>query len=284
MAFPPKAFIIGAQKAGTTFLSYLLDQHPHITLAESKEPDFFTRHREKGLEWYRKSFSGPEENILIDASTSYTAAGLPEYDGIDHPYFSGVPKRLHSLVPDARLIYLVRDPVARTYSSYWHNVLGGTERRAFKDALMNDSFYLRLSSYAQQLSLYLQYFPQSAFLILLFEDLKADPIGTAQKCFRFLGVQENADLEVDTVRNKSFLWRGWVSLIDNTLLNYGGVNGLIKAVKPLIPVSAQKRLAKLITQDIPPMDDKDREFLIDHFKDKNKELEKLFGLSLNKWQ
>ena len=75
MAFPPKAFIIGAQKAGTTFLSYLLDQHPHITLAESKEPDFFTRHWEKGLEWYRKRFSGPEENILIDASTSYTAAG-----------------------------------------------------------------------------------------------------------------------------------------------------------------------------------------------------------------
>ena len=70
--------MIGAAKSGTTSLAHLLDQHPHLTVAEPKEPDFYTRHWGLGLDWYRQTFAGAEGDLLLDASTSYSSAPLGE--------------------------------------------------------------------------------------------------------------------------------------------------------------------------------------------------------------
>ena len=54
--FPPQAYLIGAEKAGTTTLAFLLNQHADIQLAESKEPNYFTYEWDRGIDWYRSCF------------------------------------------------------------------------------------------------------------------------------------------------------------------------------------------------------------------------------------
>jgi hypothetical protein len=65
MSFPPESYLIGAQKAGTTTLAYLLDQHPHVTVARTKEPHFFTDNWDRGLGWYKKQFPDSPDACYI---------------------------------------------------------------------------------------------------------------------------------------------------------------------------------------------------------------------------
>ena len=76
MSFPPEVYLIGAQKAGTTTLAYLLAQHPDICIAKNKEPHYFTGNSAKSLTWYEKQFPNHENTLCIDASTSYSFAPL----------------------------------------------------------------------------------------------------------------------------------------------------------------------------------------------------------------
>ncbi len=176
MSFPPEVYLIGAQKAGTTTLAYLLSQHPNICVAKNKEPHYFTGNSGKNLAWYQKQFPNYENTLCIDASTSYSFAPLSS----DNSYrtkncFHNIPQRIHSLNPNAKLIYLLREPIARTYSGYWHSFNTGREHRSFWEAISNDYFYLDVSNYYGQLTLWLEYFPLESFLFLLFEDLKKNP-------------------------------------------------------------------------------------------------------------
>lgn len=281
--FPPKAFLIGAQKAGTTFLSFLLDQHPEITLSAPKEPHYFTLNWKRGVNWYSERFVGPPETVFMDASPSYTNARLAKHEDsrfeIDNP-FADVPRRIHELSPHARFIYLLRDPVERTYSSYWHEVQKGNETRPFRQALSEDSSYLRKSAYARQLSLYLEFYGKESLLCLLFEQLKKEPVGTAQKCFRFLGVREDVVPSTQGGRNESFTYRGLMQSAGGILAR---ANPLIKAVKPWIPSRATSALKQMLTKPVPQMGEGDRAFLTAHFSAKNRELENIIGIPLRQW-
>ena len=78
MSFPPEVYLIGAQKAGTTTLAYLLSLHPDICVARTKEPHFFTTYLYKGLDWYKSNFANYENSVCLDASTTYSMAPLSE--------------------------------------------------------------------------------------------------------------------------------------------------------------------------------------------------------------
>ncbi len=160
----PTFFIIGTAKAGTTSLHHYLDLHPQIQMSAIKEPNFFAG-AENGtpypggrvdrLEEYERLFD-PSVEVRGEASPSYT----------NHPRRVGVPERIKALVPHAKLIYLVRDPIARTVSHYQHSVAVGRERRSLEDALSDLSDPLlpwtSTSRYASQLELYLPHFPSSS--------------------------------------------------------------------------------------------------------------------------
>lgn len=286
MSFPPEAFIIGAQKCGTSYLSYLLDQHPRITLSNPKEPDYYTRNHKKGLDWYKNLFHGHSENVFLDASTSYSAARLSEYDGDNldgNPYLHNVPFRIHSDSPNAKIIYIVRNPVARTYSSYWQNIKTGAKEIPFREAINRNSFYLRLGDYAGQLKLYQEHFPKENILVLLLEEFKAAPIYIVQKCFNFLELDDKYDLELSNGKNTSFQYSKWTKKINSVLSKIGGLYGIIRFAKPIVPRQAHRFAARLITSKIPPIDKDDELFLKNHFKEKNKELKESFGVPIEKW-
>jgi len=107
----PNLIIIGAMKCATTSLHYYLNLHPQISMSEEKELDFFIHKNNwhKGIEWYKTNFTG-NASVYGESSPNYTK----------YPFFNGVPERMHAVVPDAKLIYVVRDPIERIISHYIH--------------------------------------------------------------------------------------------------------------------------------------------------------------------
>lgn len=284
MPFPPEVFLIGAQKAGTTTLAYLLSQHPNICVAKTKEPHYFTGNSSKSLAWYQEQFLNHENTICIDASTSYSFAPL----SLDNSYrakksFHNIPQRIHSLNPNAKFIYLLRDPIERTYSGYWHSFNTGREHRSFGEAIRNDYFYLDVSNYYGQLSLWLEYFPLESFLFLLFEDLKNNSEQAVKKCFEFLNIDsENIKINVREHQNKTenvnFVGRRFNRIFKG--LDYSGFGFMAPS---LVRTFIQERTINS-NNIIPRTPEKERGFLGEYFVDKNSDLANLTGLNLNKWQ
>lgn len=108
----PNFIIVGAQKSGTTSLHYYLDQHPDITGSQPKEVRYFDRdenyyHRDQN--WYEKAFI----DIKRPFKGGHFFEATPEY-----LYRKSVPERIYNYDPNMKIIILLREPVARAYSSW----------------------------------------------------------------------------------------------------------------------------------------------------------------------
>jgi hypothetical protein len=172
-------------KAGTTSLYHYLREHPSVFMPLFKAPEFFAgeAHWNRGIEWYRRQFAdAPPDAIAIgEASNVYTK----------YPRYRDVPKRIASYIPEARLIYLLRDPIARIRSHYQTRVAEGTEKAPFGEAVFSNPIYVDYSRYALQLEQYLTYFAREQLLIITSEDLRAGRHNVMRRAYQFLGVDEN---------------------------------------------------------------------------------------------
>lgn len=201
----PTFFIIGAAKAGTTSLHFYLDQHPQIQMSSNKEPNFFGG-PENGIPYPPRRVSRLEDyELLFDPAVEVRGEASAGYT--NHPRRQGVPERIKALVPRAKLIYIVRDPIARTLSHYQDSVAIGKQRNSLRDALgdLSDS-YLPLichSRYAMQLELYLRHFPQEQVMVIDQADLLASRRATLRDIFTFLEV----DREFESPRFDEQLYR-----------------------------------------------------------------------------
>ncbi len=196
----PDAVILGAQKSGTSSLHQYLVQHPQVIAPLRKEVHYFDvgyRHSEA---WYRAHFGRRDEpGLNLDSSPYY----------LFHP---AVPARLYTLLPQARLIVLLRDPVRRAYSHYWHERDKGRESLEFEAAIAAEPSrlgdaeaaladgrigrstahqhfsYLARGRYAEQLERWFAIFPRDQFLLLRFEDLAREPLTVLNRTLGFLGL------------------------------------------------------------------------------------------------
>jgi hypothetical protein len=180
----PNLVTIGAMKSGTTSLHNYLKLHPQIFMSELKETDFFVEefNWSKGLDWYKSNFK-QEADIVGESCTNYSK----------YPYFKGVPERMHRIIPEAKLIYILRDPIKRIASHYIHRVWEGWENRSIDEALtdLKGNHYVNCSSYYMQIERYLPYYQPSNILVITLEDLAGDRANTLSKIFRFLNVDPN---------------------------------------------------------------------------------------------
>ncbi len=277
MSFPPDAFLIGAMKAGTTSLAGMLAQHPDICLSNPKEPHFLTANSGKGLDWYRSCFSDPDK-FCLDASTSYSIAPVPGPVTFKHEVdkYRDVQERLHQINPDARLIYMLREPVSRAYSHYNHNVRVGWEKRPFLAAVKEDSQYLSASDYVAQLDLYLQLFSRDKVLLLIFEDFKANPLEANRKVLRFLGLDDAIELNLDKPKNAGFLYNGIGARVNQL--------GIMKPLSKIIPSSIKRWLGPMVSKKIPPISQTDRAWLSAYFEPRNVLLAQKTNLDLSIWR
>lgn len=177
----PDFVILGAMKCGTTSLHDYLGYHPDVSMSQPKELNFFVKHQrwERGIEWYKRNFTKVDK-IMGESSPNYTR----------HPLFPGVPERMYEVMPDAKLIYCVRDPIRRMVSHYVHTYSIGEEDRSFAEAALaeEENAYLWCSLYYYQLKQYLKYYSALQIKVVVLEDLKARPQETLEEVFEFLGV------------------------------------------------------------------------------------------------
>src|SRR5918995_1317022 len=160
----PNLIIIGGVKGGTTSIPHYLGPHPEIHMSKPKELNFFV----KELNWdlgppgYEGRFAG-RFPVRGESSPHYT--NLPRYHG--------VAARIHDNLPDARLIYMVRDPISRILSHWRHATGAGYETR---------------SMYWMQLQPYLERFGPEKICVIAQEELQAEREETMRRAFEFAGV------------------------------------------------------------------------------------------------
>jgi hypothetical protein len=179
----PTFIVIGAMKCATTSLHYYLDLHPQVFMSQRKELDFFVSEKQwdKGLAWYESNFRD-DFAINGESSTAYTK----------YPLIKDIPKRMHSVIPRAKLIYVVRDPVERIVSHYVHEYAQGRESRPIADALnpLENNQYVDLSRYHFQIRQYLDFYPLDRILVVMAEELRDNRLLTLRRIFRFLDVDD----------------------------------------------------------------------------------------------
>lgn len=170
---------IGAQKAGTTWLYEQLRRHPQLAFPMGKEVHFWDAYYDRGLEWYLPPFQG-NEKIKGEITPAY--AILPVH----------LIREIYQVNPKMRLIYLVRNPIDRAWSS---------ARMALKRAEMTieeasdqwfiDHFHsygsMARGDYQQCLTNWLKVFPKNQFLVLKFEDIRHNPLALLERCCQHLG-------------------------------------------------------------------------------------------------
>jgi hypothetical protein len=191
----PNLIVIGAMKCGTTALHRYLALHPDVAMSEPKELNFFcgperlgdanessawsAGNWHRGVEWYAGHFRPAP--VRGEASPGYTSPSFPE-----------VAERMARVLPDARLVYAVRDPVERAVSQYLHHRADGTERRPIEEALLDPgSQYLERSLYHVRLEPYLARFPRERIFICAQEDLSSNQRATLRELYRFAGVDDS---------------------------------------------------------------------------------------------
>ncbi len=176
----PNLIVIGAQKCGTSGLHYYLGLHPEISMSSPKELNFFIKERnwDRGADWYRRQFD-PDAEVRGESSPNYTA----------YPHHAGVPERMRSLLPDARLILLVRDPVERIAAHWVHNYAKRREKGDMAATLMHpNTTYVLRSQYFMQLRQFLNHYPADRILVREQHDLRHRRLETLTEIFSFLGV------------------------------------------------------------------------------------------------
>jgi len=178
----PDFAVVGALRCGTTTLYHLLGQVPGICLTDFKEPDYFIEelNYNKGPDWYADLYK--DHNLVCgDISPNYASEG----------WFDGVPERLFKAAPNAKIFYIVREPVERTRSHYYQLWSHREDIVAPKDIFDTPlgEHVLACSQYMRQLNAYLKVFPQEQIHILRFEDLKSNPALIVKTVCDKLGIE-----------------------------------------------------------------------------------------------
>lgn len=267
----PNLVIIGAMKCATTSLHYYLSLHRDIQMSAPKELAFFLSEENyaKGLDWYTSHFRKP---ALIHGEAS------PGYAYF--PFFTGVAERMARTIPNAKLIYMVRDPIDRLISHYVHQVAAGSEDRSFQAALSNweENPYLLVGRYSFQLGQFLEWYPLKQIKVLCMEDLRTERVQTMRSVFNYLGVDERFSTSRFRLRfhETRFKRRGGEGEV---FLNRMGLQNILPRLPFEIRGLIEKILARPFSRRIkkPDLDEDLRERLQAYFRPDIESLRRLTG-------
>ena len=249
----PNLFIIGAMKSGTTTLHEYLDSHPQIAMSRIKEPGYFVEEltQRQGEDWYLNLFEQ-------DGSFRYRGESSTHYTKL--PVYRGVAERLFRFNPDARLIYIMRNPIERLVSHYWHNVrdpVYGRERRALLKAVRKRPDYLAFGDYAMQLEPYINLFGRDALYALTFEALIQDPQRELERLYDWLGLPSHP-IEGEALKAHNQKPKDIIGVAGAGLLNRIEHSNAWDRISPYVPPWAKnwaKKRAYRPVDERPPQQD-----------------------------
>ncbi|MFD1674165.1 sulfotransferase family protein [Alicyclobacillus fodiniaquatilis] len=291
----PNFIIIGAAKAGTTALYKYLQQHPDIFMSRVKETNHFA------FRDTPPNFQGPGDHPNAITSFDDYQALFQDASGCKaigeaspmYLYKPEVAKRIKTVIPDVKLIVILRDPVERAYSAYNHLRRDGREPIGdFVTAVQEEEnrikanwapmwHYLSRGYYYQQLKPYLEQFDSNQLLILFHEDLDSDPQATLQKVFRYLGVDDTFIPDTTIRHNVSGIPRS------PKLHQFLTQSSFLKQmVRPMLPQKFRESTAAKVRErnlSKPSFPVSLRHELQNQFKMDVKALEKLAQRDLSSW-
>jgi hypothetical protein len=260
----PTFLIIGAAKSGTTTVAAHLRSHPDVFVPEAKELYFFSsgpaRDRSHDIGWYSEQFA---------AGASATARGEATPIYLPDP---SAPAAVARTLPDAKIVALLREPVSRAWSHYWHARRRGVEHRSFSAALADERRgidvvefgYEATGRYVEHLRRWADHVPASSLHVVLLDDLERDPRSVYDGVCRFIGVDpdlgapafgeiHNRGHHVRSYRFHHVMWE--------------------KRIYPRLPERLAIRIGRLNHIDgLPPMPERVRDELGDRFKGPNRDL------------
>ncbi|GGA84348.1 sulfotransferase [Neiella marina] len=280
----PNVIVIGAMKCGTSSLHRYLDAHPNIAMTKKKEIDFFIDRKNwtKGQAWYEAQF---DELLSQDSKIEIVGESSPNYTMF--PTFEGVPQRMAAMVPDAKLIYVVRDPIERIKSHYQHQWYDGRKSQTLEQVLQTPErkHYISTSRYYQQIEQFLSYYKPNQLLVLTVEQLKSDRDATMQRVFEFLGVDSTisvANLAAEFHRTSDKVRvSGPLSFLQSKSATGAKFRQTVRAIVPKIWI---KKMGQLLTKkpDVELSHETLTALKEDLAEDASK-LREFSGLSLDTW-
>jgi hypothetical protein len=263
----PNFCIIGAMRSGTTSLARYLGVHPEIFIAPQKEVRYFDQHFELGSDWYRSQFRGVRAETAVGEATPY----------MHHPV---AIERMAGVLPDARLIVILRNPVDRAYSHYWLRRERGLERHEFRDVVWRGrdrtddnpaARYLRWGNYPPQLRNVTNLFSRQMMHVVILEELRSTSQSVYGGVCRFLGVDD------------SFVPQNLGSTV-NPYVRFRSLP--LRRIARRLPSPAGRLVGRLntIPSSYPPMDPRLRSELLRHFEPANEQLSQWLHRDLSVWR
>ncbi|UWS06172.1 sulfotransferase domain-containing protein (plasmid) [Phaeobacter inhibens] len=270
---------IGAQKCASTFIHAALGAHPDAAVSDPKELDFFSAYFDRGYQWYCSHFAhGADKPVRFEASPSYF-------------YDPRCPDRLNAFDPTIKVVCLLRDPVARAYSNHLHEVIKGhIPPLPFHEGLANNPAYLEQGLYSRHLGRWLAALGRDRVLVMLAEEISADPVTAAQRVYRFAGLDDGHVSPVlherrnESDRARLPTLRRALRAGGDQLRKAGFEDGLAR-LKSTGPVSALLRANSQNMRDVvPPLGDNDIARLRAYFADDLRQLPALLGRDSLPWE
>jgi hypothetical protein len=283
----PNFFVIGAAKCGTTSLSLYLAQHPEIHLPSVIEPRFFAAPDPDRPFPGRRVGVRSEYEALFDSDAPLRGEVCGAYS--QHPWRPGVARRIHALVPDARFVYLVGDPIKRAESHYVQTVAEEHETRPIAQALGDierpEHPAVCPGRYAQQLDQYLCHFSAERVLVIDQDELLSSRADTLSSIFSFLGVDpEFHSVAFTQTRNRSADHRRLSSGLYGRL-RAGPLRAATQTLPPSLRDPLLRPLRRVLAREIarPTLDATLRARLQAHFAPDAARLRQLTGKSFAGW-
>jgi len=311
----PSFIIVGAMKAGTTSLHHILNHHDSVFMPGreihffdlddiQQHPDFFMNNTNQWifhdyelyfndyLDWYKRFFQNAVEGQTIgEDSTTYLAS-------------CKAPQRIIKLLPNVKLIFMLRDPVTRAYSHYWHLVNSGRAIYDFESTLRHaPGTILQRGYYKEQIERFLRYFPADQLKFIIFEEFTKNIQVMVDEVCAFLSLRTTIDISVvDTHRNVGTAPRSLRLKLSANRMNRKASERIYRGYLPTPGVKKQKppifdrflerfsptvAIANLADRaprpKYSPMASRVREFLEQLYAKENKGLGDLIGIDVDRY-
>lgn len=288
----PNFIIGGINRGGTTSLSFYLRQHPQVYFSPNKEPRYFLLPADNDT----SILSGKRrENVLNMADYLALFAGVTSEKAIGEgsPFYltSAVARRrIRATIPDVRMIFSLRDPVARAYSAYWFHYRQLDPQLTVAD-MFSDKEHpaIRTGRYLDYLAPWYDSYAPTQLKVVTIDDLQQDALGVYRDLCRFLEIDDTFVPDL-TVRNRGGVAKN--AFLGRMLRKTGSRSDrLATAVKPKLPAGALSTLNRVLTrtrdrnlQKFPPLDPVLGRKLGTYYRDDIERLEALLGRDLSAWK
>ncbi len=282
----PSFVCVGAPKCATTWLFRCLFEHPGVFIPDFKEINFFTvcrwgdDYESKGIDYYVDLFADAEpEQIVGDFSPNL----------LQDPF---APERLRALLPEARFIVMIRNPIERSRSHYYY-VRSRTRFREYslreilEDPSRDPAGFLSQGLYGEQLELWLDHFPMDQFFVITMEDVRDIPEQVFRRTCEFIGV--NWDFVPSSLRSvvnpaKSMHIPAFYGLnlrVSRFLATHG-----LDRVRRILKIAGVARVVQRLNEapaKNPPLSAQEVYELAAFYREDNARLSQLLGRDYSSW-